>query len=311
MVTPTSSGAPDIPDPFEQEKEAPESDVPNEIVSESLPIPEAEKELEDFDFTTIDTPSDVESAATELATETLQIDTPEKTETEEIEAPEPQESAELEVAEAPDSEESEAIPESPEAEPPEELEPPDIEEIIELEEPEPAQIEEESASEDSQFATSETEEENSEFISADEPAEADLTDAEFEEAEELEEEEPAEAEDIEDEEEEDLNLIINALSDDHVDPNGQGFKKLIEEILPLDDTMHILPQERLDDAVHFFDIEHNVFYTQESTRSIDLKPFKNVFLQLDLTEDEIDAIKIIHVPHNQWEALLHKLKNHN
>lgn len=321
MVSPTGPTS-EPPEPFEPEKEEADSQVPEEIVSENLPIPEPEKELEEFEISVIDKPSDVESATTEIATETLQIDTPEKIESpEEIEAPEVEETTELEEAEAPEAEESEEVPESPQAEPPEDLEPPEIPEAFEPEEPETTQVEEEEvASDDSQVAISETEEApevaneeveegNSEFITAEEPEDADLTDAEFEEAEELEEEEPAEAEDVE--EEEDLNLIVNALSDDYVDPNGQEFKKLLEEILPFDDTMHILPQERLDDAAHFFDIERKVFYTHEPLQQKDLKPFRNIFLQLDLTDDEIQAIQIIRVPHNQWEAFIHKLKNHN
>lgn len=260
MVTPTNAGTPDLPNPFEPEKEESESEVPAEIVSENLPIPEPEKELEDFDITLIDNPSDVETAATEVATEALQIETPDK-------------------------------PESPD--PLEEADAPDVTEIEELED------------EEMEPQTSE--------IEADaelNPPDLDLTDAQFEEAEEME-EEPADVTEIEDEEEEDLNLITNAISDDYVDPNGQGFKKLIEEILPFDDSMHILPIEKLDEATHFFDLEHKVLYTHKPIQQSDLDPFKYIFLQLDLTEDEIRSIRITLVPLSQWEAFIHKIKEYN
>lgn len=267
MVSPTNPIPSDLPDPFEPEKEEIESEVPAEIVAENLPIPEPEKELEDFDISIIENPSETATATTEIATETLQIEPPEKEE-------EPQE---IEEAEAPE-----------------------VTEVEDLDD------------EENELETDEIEEESADLSSLEEleAEEVDLTSAEVEEAEEMEEED-VELEDIEDEEEEDLNLVANAISDDYVDPNGQEFKKLLEEILPFDDTMHILPKEKLESAAHFFDLEHKVFYTHKPFHQKDLTPFRNTFLQLDLTEEEIRSIKITRIPLSQWESFIHKLKNHN
>jgi hypothetical protein len=298
MVSPTSPTPSDLPDPFEPEKEEAEPEVPAEIVAENLPIPEPEKELEDFDISIIENPSGVETATTEIATEALQIETPEKEEPpQEIEEAEAPEVTEVEGTEFPSE------PPSIEAESPEEIEEPEAPEVTEVEGLD---------DEENELEPDEIEEENADISSLEEldAEEVDLTNAEVEEAEELEEED-AELEDVEDEEEEDLNLITNAISDDYVDPNGQEFKKLLEEILPFDDTMHILPKEKLESAAHFFDLEHKVFYTHKPLHQKDLTPFRNTFLQLDLTEEEIRAIKITRVPLSQWESFIHKLKNHN